>query len=221
MQKSIYRMKLSILIILVLLCCMAMTSCGTYLPDYVEFWQEISPPDTIEWNADDSITYNGTKYVSIGNSNGKIRADYDSEDCVKIATMPFSYLLGAVSVFYADNTEDPDIISCDRGNDIWVREGINIDELIMDNLCAVSDTFSFRIRDVITDEVIPYSSELGNRRSLLNLWFPLEEYRAFSFCVTVVPLDGELYLQYVWNSDFYKITDEFEADLYANGLIDS
>ena len=75
---------------------------------------------------------------------------------------------------------------------------------------------------MITDEVIPYSSELGDRYSLVGyLRFPLEDYPAFSFHVTVVPIDGELYLQYVWNSDFYRITDEFEADLYANGLIDS
>ena len=49
----------------------------------------------------------------------------------------------------------------------------------------------------------------------------LENYPAFSFSVTVVPIDGELYLQYVWDSDFYRITEEFEAALYENGLMES
>ena len=222
MHKNICLSRLSVSVALALLCCMIMTSCGTYLPDYVRFWREISPQGTIVLNDDYSIMYNGTKYVSTDNYNGKIQADYDSEDCVKIATMPYSYLLGAVSMFYADDSHDPDIISCDRGGDDWVREGMDIDELIRKNRCVVSDTFSFRICDVITDEVIPYSSELGDRYSLVGyLRFPLEDYPAFSFHVTVVPIDGELYLQYVWNFDFYRITDEFEADLYANGLIDS
>ena len=220
MQKSMCLSRLSVAVALMLLCCMIMTSCGTYLPDYVRFWREISPQGTIVLNDDYSIMYNGTKYVSTDNYNGKIQADYDSEDCVKIATMPYSYLLGAVSMFYADDFQDPDIISCNRGDDVWVREGMDIDRLIMETRCVVSDTVSFRICDVITDKVIPYSSELGLRSSLTRFdRFPLEAYPAFSFRVTIVQIDGELYLQYVWNSDFYKITDEFEAELYGNGLI--
>ncbi len=222
MPKNIFRMKFSVLITIVLLSCMTMTSCGTYLPDYVSFWQEISPADTIEWVDDDRIRYNGTIYESIGNYNGMISAVHDSEGCVKIATMPYSYLLGAVSIFYGDDFDDPDIITCDRGNDVWIKEGMDIHEMIMDNTCVVSNTFSFRIRDVITDEVIPYSLDLDNLRSLIGyLRCPLEDYPAFSFDVTVVPIDGKLYLQYVWSSDFYQITDEFEAALYANGLMES
>ena len=223
MQKSVYRIQLSILLTLVFLCCTVMTSCGTYLPDYVSFWREISPQGTVTGNDDGSITYNGRKYVSIENYNGKITPHYDSEDCVKIATMPYSYLLGAVSVFYADDAEDPDLISCSRGDNVWVKEGIDIDELIMNNPCVVSDTFSFRICDVITDEVIPYTYDMpGYQRASAKFYgIPLEDYPAFTFCITVVQLDGELYLQYVWNSDFYRITDEFEAELYANGLLES
>lgn len=222
MKKSVFRMKLSMLGLLVLACCTAMTSCGTYLPDYVSFRQEISPADTIEWVDDGRIRYNGTIYESIGNSNGMISADYDAEGCVKIATMPYSYLLGATSVFYGDELDDPDIITCNRGNDVWIKEDMDIHEMIMDNTCVVSHTFSFRIRDVITDEVIPYSLELDNLRSLIGyLRCPLEDYPAFRFSVQVVPIDGELYLQYVWDSDFYRITEEFEAALYENGLIKS
>jgi hypothetical protein len=188
----------------------------------VSFWQEISPADTIEWMDDGRIRYNGTIYKSIGNNNCMISAVYDSEGCVKIATMPYSYLLGAVSVFYGDDFDDPDLIACVRGDGVWIKEGMDIHEMIMDNTCVVSDTFSFRIRDVITDEVIPYTSDMGLRSSLIgHLSCPLEDYPAFHFDVQVVPVAGKLYLQYVWDSDFYRITEEFEAALYENGLMKS
>ena len=215
--------KLITLIGIVLLSCLLLTSCGTYLPDYITFWKELSPSGTIERDYDDNgIIYNGTKYVNTENYNGKISTDYDSEHCVKIATMPYSYLLGAVSVFYGNELENPDIISCNRGHDVWIREGMNIDDLIMNNNCVVSDSFSFKICDIITEESIPYSVELESRHALVVNFarFPLEDYPAFSFWPEIVLIDGELYLQYAWNSDFYKITDEFETELIENGFID-
>ena len=215
--------KLITFIGIVLLCCLLMTSCGTYLPDYITFYKELSPKDTIVWNEEDnSITYNGIKYTNTNNYNGKISTDYNSEHCVKIATMPYSYLLGAVSVFYGDNLENPTIISCNRGGGVWIREGLNIDNLIMNNNCVVNDSFSFKICDVITEESIPYSLELETRHYLVVNFarFPLEDYPAFRFWPEIVSVDGELYLQYVWDSDFYKITNEFEAELRENGFID-
>ena len=125
-------------------------------------------------------------------------------------------------MFYGDDLENPDIISCSRGGDVWIREGMDIDELIMTNNCVVSDSFSFKICDIITEESIPYSVELESRHALVVNFarFPLEYYPAFSFWPEIVLIDGELYLQYVWNSDFYKITDEFETELIENGFID-
>ena len=215
--------KILALIGIVVLCGLLLTSCGTFLPDYITFYREISPKDTIVWNEEDSsITYNGIKYIDTDDSNVKISTDYDSEHCVKIATMPYSYLFGAVSVFYGDDLENPDIISCSRGRNVWIREGMDIDELIMTNNCVVSDSFSFKICDIITEESIPYSFELESRPAwVVNFArFPLEDYPAFSFWPEIVSVDGELYLQYVDNSDFYKITDEFEAELRENGFID-
>ena len=214
--------KLITLIGIVLLSCLLLTSCGTYLPDYITFWKELSPSGPIEWDHDDNgIIYNGTKYVNTENYNGKISTDYDSEHCVKIATMPYSYLLGAVSVFYGNELENPDIISCSRGGDVWIREGMDIDDLIMTNNCVVNDSFSFRICDVITEESIPYSFELGNIRHRVHFErIPLEDYPAFSMYIYIIPLDGELYLQYVWDSDFYEITDDFETELRENGFIE-
>ena len=214
--------KILALIGIVVLCCLLLTSCGMYLPDYITFYREISPKDTIVWNEDSSITYNGIKYIDTNNYNGKISTDYDSEHCVKIATMPYSYLLSSVSVFYGDDLENPDIISCSRGGNVWIREGMDIDELIMINNCVVSDSFSFKICDVITEESIPYSFELESRHALVVDFarFPLEDYPAFSFWPEIVSVDGGFYLQYVWDSDFYKISDEFEAELRENGFID-
>ena len=215
--------KILALIGIVVLCCLLLTSCGTYLPDYITFYKEISPKDTIIWNEeDDSITYNDIKYTNTNNYNGKISTDYDSEHCIKIATMPYSYLLGAVSVFYGDDLENPDIISCSRGGDVWIREGMDIDELIMTNNCVVSDSFSFKICDIITEESIPYSFEVESKHAWAVSFarFPLEDYPAFSFWPEIVSVDGELYLQHAWNSDFYKISDEFEAELRENGFID-
>ena len=214
--------KLTTLIGIVLLCCLLLTSCGTYLPYYITFYRELSPKDTIIWNDDNSIVYNGTTYIDTHNYNGKISVNFDSENCVKIATIPYSYLLGAGSVFYGDDFENPTLISCSRGMDVWIREGMDIDALIMTNNCVVTDFFSFKICDVITDKSIPYSFELSEKcASLVNFEeFPLEDYPAFSFWPEIVSVDGELYLQYVWDSDFYKITYEFEVELRENGLID-
>ena len=219
--------KLITFIGIVLLCCLLLTSCGACLPDYATyttFYKELSPKDTIIWNEDSSITYNGIKYTNTNNYNGKISTDYDSEHCVKIATMPYSYLLATVSVFYGDDLENPDIIARagPGGGDVWIREGMDIDELIMTNNCVVSDSFSFKICDIITEESIPYSLEVESKHAWAVSFarFPLEDYPAFSFWPQIVSVDGELYLQYVHDSDFYKITDEFEAELRENGFID-
>ena len=214
--------KLITFIGIVLLICLLLTSCDTYFPDYISFYREISPKDTIVRNEeDDSITYNGIKYINTNNTSGKISTDYDSEHCVKIATIPYSYLLGAVSVFYGDDLENPTIISCERTGDVWIKEGMDIDALIMTNNCAVNDYFSFKICDVITDKSIPYSYELEKiSHEMLFLGMPLEDYPAFSTYIYIISLDGELYLQYVYDSDFYKITDEFEDELRENGFID-
>ena len=206
---------------IVLLFCLLLTVFTGCLPNYIGFYRELSPKGTIVYNEDDSITYNGVKYINTRNYNGKIRCDYDSEHCVKIAAMPYSYLLGALSVFYGDNLESPDIISCSRGENVWLRDGMDIDEIIMTNNCVFNDSFSFRICDVITEESIPYSNELHNAEAVVDFkQFILEDYPAFSFYVDIDAIDGELYLKYFYYSDHYKITEEFEAKLEEMGFLD-
>ena len=48
---------------------------------------------------------------------------------------------------------------------------------------------------------------------------PLEDYPMFTYYVRISSVDGELYLQYVFDSDYYKITDEFANALYQNGYL--
>ena len=92
----------------------------------------------------------------------------------------------------------------------------------MNNNAVISDSFSFRINDVTTGEVLP-RRETGNRDSEYNLhtfrMIPLEDYPMFTYYVRISSVDGELYLQYVFDSDYYKITDEFANALYQNGYL--
>ena len=98
---------------------------------------------------------------------------------------------------------------------------MNVDDLIMNNNCVVSDSFSFRICDVITNEKIPYSSKLSQTQELVDFGrIPLEDYPAFGIWVTITSVDGKFYLQYGWDSDFYEITDEFATELSENGFME-
>ena len=202
--------KIVALIAVILLFSVMLTSCSC---------QDISLIGSIEYNDDDSITYNEVKYFDAKNYSGKIDIDYSSERCVKIGIR--RYVLWSISVFYGNEKESPDIIACSRGNGVWIREGLDIDELIMKNICVASETLSFRICDIITDETVPYVFEdRGNASTVVDFEkFSFEDYPAFGFSVDIVSIDGQLYLQYNWDSDYYKITSDFEAELRTAGFI--
>ncbi len=209
----------------IVLCCLFMTSCSEAWPHYGRFWRELSPKGTIKVaeGEENVIIYNEMRYVEAPNYNGKIKIlDYNSDNCVKIATLPRSYILAAVEVFYADSYDNPTIIYLIRNGQLWVKEGMDIDEMIMNNNAVISDSFSFRINDVTTGEVLP-RRETGNRDSEYDLYtfrmIPLEDYPMFTYYVRISSVDGELYLQYVFDSDYYKITDEFANVLYQNGYL--
>lgn len=38
--------------------------------------------------------------------------------------------------------ENPHLIACSKADNVWLKEGMDIDELIMNNHCVVSDDFS-------------------------------------------------------------------------------
>ena len=206
-------------ILVILLCCLVPVA--TLLSLYVFGWCKLSPKDTLVLDDDYNLIYHGTKYIDTENYSGLIRADYNSADFIHIATLPRTYLLPSVSEFYGDELENPDLIYCTRGENLWIKEGMNVDDLIMNNNCVVSDSFSFRICDVITDEKIPYSSKLSQTQELVDFGIiPLEDYPAFGIWVTITSVDGKSYLQYGWDSDFYEITDEFMTELRENGFME-
>ena len=208
----------------IVLCCLFMTSCSEAWPHYGRFWRELSPEGTIKVaeGEENVIIYNETRYVEAPNYNGKIKIlDYNFDNCVKIATLPRSYILAVTWNFFADSYDNPTLIYLGRNGQLWVKEGMDIDEIIMNNNGKISDTFSFRINDVITDEVLPYSQKWENKAH--NLYssheIHFEDYPTFIYLIDIVSIDGELYLQYVWDSDYYKITDEFANALYQNGYL--
>ena len=102
---------------------------------------------------------------------------------------------------------------------MWFKEGIDVHEVIMTNNNRINDKVSFRICDVITGETIPYSLEQEHGRQQWLEGIQLEAYPALIFSIIIFPIDGELYLQYVWDSDYYRITADFEDLLYESGLL--
>lgn len=207
----------------IVMCCLFITSCSEGCPHYGRFWRELSPKGTIKVaeGEENVIIYNEMRYVEARNNNGKIQMiNHESESCIKIATLPRSYILAAVDVFYADSYDNPTIIYLIRSGQLWVKEGMDIDEIIMNNNAVISDSFSFRINDVITGEIIPYREKWDKAYDLYNSRsIHLEDYPMFTYNVIIAFIDGELYLQYVWDSDYYKITDEFANTLYQNGYL--
>ena len=207
----------------IILCCLFMTSCSEAWPHYGRFWRELSPKGTITVaeGEENVIIYNEMRYVEARNNNGKIQMiNHESESCIKIATLPRSYILAAIDVFYADSYDNPTIIYLIRSGQLWVKEGMDIDEMIMNNNAVISDSFSFRINDVITGEIFPYRETWDKAYDLYTFrMIPLENYPMFTYYVKIASIDGELYLQYVWDSDYYKITDEFANVLYQNGYL--
>ncbi len=215
--------KIFAVVFAIVLCCLFMTSCSEAWPHYGRFWRELSPKGTITVaeGEENVIIYNEMRYVEAPNYNGKIKMiDHESESCIKIATLPRSYILAAVEVFYADSYDNPTIIYLIRNGQLWVKEGMDIDEIIMNNNAVISDSFSFRINDVITGEILPYRETRDKAYDLYTFRsIHLEDYPMFTYYVRIASIDGELYLQYVWDSDYYKITDEFENVLYQNGYL--
>ncbi|MBO5379234.1 MAG: hypothetical protein J6A90_02805 [Clostridia bacterium] len=215
--------KIFAIVFAIVLSCLFMTSCSEAWPHYGRFWRELSPKGTITVaeGEENVIIYKEMRYVEERNNNGKINIlDFNSDNCVKIATLPRSYILAAVDVFYADSYDNPTIIYLIRNGQLWVKEGMDIDEMIMNNNAVISDSFSFRINDVITGEIFPYRETRDKAYDLYTFRsIHLEDFPMFTYYVIIASIDGELYLQYVWDSDYYKITDEFANALYQNGYL--
>ena len=184
----------------------------------------LSKLNTISYNDDSTeMYYNGYTYVNYDNYNGKYRFDLekDTDNWVEIATMPygFFYILGAVTVYYGNDTEKPDFITNSRTIDFYVREDIAIDHSLALSVCDTEESFSFCISDVITENSIDYSIDKKyDYQEICNFFAVFEDYPSVKLWITIYELNGKLYLQDVHDSDYYEITDAFKEDLYRFGL---
>ena len=184
----------------------------------------LSKLNTISYNYDSTeMYYNGYTYINYDNYNGKYRFDLekDTDNWVEIATMPygFFYILGAVTVYYGNDAEKPDFITNSRTIDFYVREDLTLDYDSELSACDTQEPYDFKISDVITGNPIAYSiDQKKNFTSICNFFVAFKEFPCVKLWIEIYEYEGKLYLQDVWNSDYYEITDAFKEDLYRFGL---
>lgn len=184
----------------------------------------LSKLNTISYNDDATeMYYNGYTYVNYNNYNGKYRFDLknDTDNWVKIATMPygFFYILGAVTVYYGNNAENPDFITNSRTKDFYVREDVVIDHSLSQSVCDTDTPFLFSIADVTTEYMIAYDFDKRFEfNEVCNFFATFEDYPGVQLWIEICEYNGKLYMQDAWNSDYYEITDAFKEDLYRFGL---
>lgn len=167
--------------------------------------------------------YNGLTYINYNNTNGKYRFDIekDTECWSSIATKPygFFYVLGAVTEYYGNDMENPTFITNSRTIDFYVREDIALDYNSELSICDTQDPYDFKISDVITGNYIAYSIDQEERfTSVCNFFVAFKEYTYVKMWIEIYEYEGKLYLQDVWDSDYYEITDSFEEDIFCLGL---
>lgn len=182
----------------------------------------LSPRGTIVYNLDATeMYYNGNTYLNYRNYNGKYRFDpkKDTDNWVKIATMPYVYILNAVTVYYGNNAENPDFITNTRTHDFYVREGLAFDHNTSLSLCDTEIPYRFQISEIITENVIEYEVGIEKQfEEICNFYAAFEQFPSIRLWITVFRRGDSLYLQDVWNSDYYEITDVFAQDIYRLGL---
>lgn len=184
----------------------------------------LSAANTISYNDDGTeLYYNGRTYINYENYNGKYRIDLekDTDKWAEIATMPYGifYILGAVTVYYGNNTDNPEIITDSRANGFYVREDISIDHSYMLSVRDTATPFSFRISDVTTGNSIAYDTEKKDEfKSLCNFYATFEDYPGVQLWIEIHERNGAFYIQDAWDSDYYEITDGFREDLSRFGI---
>lgn len=188
--------------------------------------RELSPADTVRFTEDGKLHYNEKAYIQYANTNGKYQADMDSSDCVELAIRPFGlfYLLGAVTYYYGNDSENPEYIYSPRGYGFYVREDLKID---FDSLLTIQDTeenYSFRISDVITGDKLDYDSynlspEKDSFENVCDFLTWVEPDNFAYLCITILKKDDSFYLQDVWDSDLYLLKNAFVEDLDNLGFI--
>ena len=206
-------MKKLVALLLSFVICISFSSC-----------HPLSSPNTISHNDDASeIYYNGQTYINYNNTNGKYRfnIEADAEHWIKIATIPygFFYILGAVTHFYGNDIKNPDFITNSRTNDFYVRKDLTLDHTTELSICDTQDPYCFQISDVITSNSIKFNIDQRNSFTpVCNFLAAFKEFPFVKLWIEIYEYEDKFYLQDVWNSDYYEITDTFKEDLYRFGI---
>lgn len=201
-------MKRMIALLLLLFLSASFAACATF-----------SVPDILVFNDDASeLRYHDQTYINIRNYSGKYQVDYDSEELVKIVEFPYGYG-DNIEIFYGNDIENPDFIVDKSSEYFYIREDITIDHSFMLSVRETDEPFCFRISDITTGEVIPYEVDHEDQfTELCDFFAVFEAYPSIYVWITICEHDGKLYLQDVWDSDYYALTDTFVETLYSVGL---
>ena len=182
----------------------------------------LSPLDTITYNEDYSeLYYNGHTYIEYVNTSGKYNTDpqEDADYWVKIATMPYFFPL-AITEYYGNDLNDPDVITTVRAHRFYVRKDIVIDQHSMLSVCDAPEVFRFRISDVITENLVAFDLEAEKQcKEACNFQAAFEAYPGVTLDITISVLDGKFYLQDNFLSDYYEITEDFHQELLRLGYL--
>ena len=206
-------MKRIISLLLALVICLLFSSCTP-----------LTNSNSISFNDDASaLYYNNHTYINYNNTNGKYRFDVekDGEYWIHIATKPYGlfYVLGDITEFYGNDIENPTFITNSRTIDFYVREDLVLDHDSEISVCDTQEPYDFKISEVITGNSIAYSYDQKDRfTSICNFFVAFKQYPYVKLWVEIYEYEGKIYLQDVWNSDYYEVTDIFEEDLYRVGI---
>ena len=171
----------------------------------------------VEHDGDDLI-YRGVRYVNTENYGGTLGVDFSSDECVLLGAKVYSYLFVGFSAYYADSADSPTIIACERTRDVWLKEGLDIKDIILNNENRIND-LTFKLSEVIEGEVSEYWIDHGYvYKTLLYTYCPLNLCSAFYFAISIHSRDDELYIMHDYK--LYAVSDEFEEALYESGLLD-
>ena len=123
--------------------------------------------------------------------------------------------------YYGNDKENPDFITNSRTFDFYVREDITLDFETELSICDTKSPYFFKISDIITGNSIEYDSEKTDKFvSVCNFFAEFKDYPYVKLWIEIHKYNDKLYLQDVYDSDYYEITDTFQEDIYRLEITD-
>lgn len=201
-------MKKVIGLLFVCLLCAALGACATF-----------TVTGEISFSEDGrELYYHGYTYRDADNYSGKYRVEMEHDGIVQVAEFPYGYG-GNIERFYGNEVEAPAFIVNKSFTYFYIREDITLDHSDMLVVHDTKEPLRFRISEVTTGEVIPFESfeQKSQLTVLCDFFAEFEAYPGLNLWITISEYNGKLYLQDVWDSDYYEITDAFTEDLHRTG----